>query len=410
MKEAWKTTNALLTKRCKSTNITTLTEVNDYFCTIGQELADEIDQSPKPLLVGDYLINEGNKTMKFTKISEQHIRDAIDKTKTPKGFGNDNISSYFLKLAMPYITKSLASMFNKSLEKREFPAIWQTARVIPIFKEGDKNAKENYRPISVLPVISRLFERLVFNQLYQHLNTIYLLAASQSGFRTLHSTAIALLKCTDDWYSGLYVGKYVGVIFVDLRKAFDTVDHQILIQKLALYGFQSSELVWFKSYLSNCSQFTRVYGLDSKVQNIGIDIPEDSCLGPLLFLLYINDLPKAINNANIYMYANDASLRYQNHGIHQLNRALNQDLKALDKWLRGNKLSLTVAKTQSMLISTKQKLAVLKSQTEQLNLHIHDKDLDGVQAIKYLGVHIDNTIDWKKHTQKFQKRFRDLLG
>ena len=348
--------------------------------------------------------------MKFAKISEQNIRDAIDKTKTSKGFGNDNISSYFLKLALPYIIKSLACMFNKSLEKREFPALWKTARVIPIFKEGDKNAKENYRPISVLPVVSRLFERLVFNQLYQHLITNDLLASSQSGFRTLHSTATALLKCTDDWYSGLDVGKYVGVIFVDLKKAFDTVDHQILIQKLAHYGIRSSELVWFKSYLSNRSQFTRVNGVDSKVQNIGIGVPQGSCLGPLLFLLYINDLPKAIKNANVYMYADDTSLSYQNYSIHQLNRTLNQDLKALDKWLRGNKLSLNVAKTQSMVISTKQKLAALKSRTEQLNLHIHDNDLDGVQSIKYLGVHIDNTLDWKKHTQEVSKKISRSLG
>ena len=194
--------------------------MNDYFCTIGQELVDEIDQSPNPVLVGDYMINEGNKTMKFTKISEQHIRDAIEQTKTSKGFGNDNISSYFLKLALPYIIKSLACMFNMSLENREFPALWKTARVIPIFKEGDKNAKENYRPISVLPIVSRFFERLVYNQLYQHLNTNDLLTPSQSGFRTLHSTATALLKCTDDWYNSLDAGKYVGVIFVDLKKLF----------------------------------------------------------------------------------------------------------------------------------------------------------------------------------------------
>ena len=131
-----------------------------------------------------------------------------------------HISSYFLKLALPYIIKSLACMFNRSLENREFPALWKTARVIPIFKEGDKNAKENYRPISVLPIVSRFFERLVYNQLYQHLNTNDLLTPSQSGFRTLHSTATALLKCTDDWYNSLDAGNYVGVIFVDLKKLF----------------------------------------------------------------------------------------------------------------------------------------------------------------------------------------------
>ena len=155
MKETWKTTNALLNKCCKSTNITSLTvgdieinekreilnTMNDYFCTIGNELANKIDRSPNPLLVGDYRINEGNKTMKFTKINEQHIRDAIGKIKTSKGFGNDNISSYFLKLALPYIIKSLAYLFNKSLEEREFPALWKTGRIIPIFKDGDKSAK-----------------------------------------------------------------------------------------------------------------------------------------------------------------------------------------------------------------------------------------------------------------------------
>ena len=126
--------------------------------------------------------------------------------------------------------------------------------------------------MSVLPVVLRLYERLVFNQLYQHLSKNDLLAPSQSRFRTLHSTATALLKRTNDLYSGLDVGKYVGVIFIDLKKAFDTVDHQILIQTLAQYGIRFFELVWFKSYLSNRSQFTRVNGVDSKVQNIGIGV------------------------------------------------------------------------------------------------------------------------------------------
>ena len=130
----------------------------------------------------------------------------------------------------------------------------------------------------------------------------------------------------------------------DLKKAFDTVDHKILVQKLAHYGIHSSELMWFKSYLSNRSQFTRVNCVDSKVQNIDIGVPQGSCLGPLLFLLYINDLPKITNNAKVYMYADDTSLSLQNHSMSQLNRALNQDLLALDKWLRGNKLLLTLLK------------------------------------------------------------------
>jgi len=139
----------------------------DYFCTIGQELADEIDQSSNPLLIGDYMANKGNKTMKFAKFTKQHIRDGTNKTKTSKDFGNDIISSYFLKLALPYIIKPLAYKVINSLEKRE------TARAISMFKNGEKISKENYRPISVLPVISKLFERLVYNQLNQHLQMIF---------------------------------------------------------------------------------------------------------------------------------------------------------------------------------------------------------------------------------------------
>ena len=262
--------------------------MNDYFCTIGQELADENDQSPNPLLVGVFLINEGNKTMKFTKTSENTSGMPSIKHKHKRALKNYNISSYFRKLALSYIIKSLACMSNKSLGKREFPALWKTARVTPIFKEGDKNAKENYRAISVLPIVSRLLKRLVFNQLYQHLHTNDLLAPSQSGFRTLHSISIALLKCTDEWYSGLDVGKYVGAIFVDLKKAFDTVDHQILIQKLAHYGIRSTVLVWFKSYLYNNSQFTRVNVVDSKVKNIGIGVPKARVL--VLYYFYFTSM------------------------------------------------------------------------------------------------------------------------
>ena len=192
-------------------------------------------------------------------------------------------------------------MFNKFLEKGVFPTQWKMARVALIFKDGDKSAKNNYPPISVLPVVSRLFGILVYNQLYQYLKENSLLASNQSGFRALHSTITALLKCTDYWYSGLYQGNYVVVVFVDLKNAFDTVDHDILLQKLVLYGMQDHELEWFKSYLSNRSQFTRVNGIDSEVKNIYLGVPQGSCLGPLLFLIYINDLPKFVKNASVCM-------------------------------------------------------------------------------------------------------------
>ena len=277
MKGSWKTINEILNKRSKSISIDCLKEsgsetvhrkhisnaMNSFFCSVGKDLAEKIDPVPNPLLAGDYEINKHKATFHFRTISVQEIRDAFATVKTAKSFGTDNISSYFLKLALPFIENSLAFLFNTSIETSRFPDSWKVARVTPIFKDGDRADKSNYRPISVLPVISRLFEKLVTNQLYQYMNDNGHFSCGQSGFLRLHSTVTCLLKNTDDWYNGMDLGKLVGLVFIDLKKAFDTVDHNILCKKLELYGVHHRELSWFKSYLTNRKQFCRVNGVDS---------------------------------------------------------------------------------------------------------------------------------------------------
>ena len=202
MKETWKITNELFNECSKSTNITSLKDwdveiggkreisntMNSYVCSVGEELAEKINGSPNPLQRVECTVNESISGFCLHEIIDQHIMDAMSKVKTSKGFGSDKISSYFLKLALPYINSSLTCMCNKSLGKGEFLTQWKMAGVTPIFKHGDKSAKENYWPISVLPVVSRLFEKLVYNQLYQYLNENSLLASSQSGFGALQDS------------------------------------------------------------------------------------------------------------------------------------------------------------------------------------------------------------------------------
>ena len=188
-----------------------------------------------------------------------------------------------------------------------------------------------------------------------------------------------LLKNKDDWHNGLDLGKLVGLAFIDLKKAFDTVDHEILCQKLVHYGVQQRELAWFRSYLCNRKQFCRVNSVSSKIEGIDVGVPKGSCLGPLLFLIYINDLPQAVQNSAVSMDAEDTSLCYQFSDINVLNEAINNDLKQLDTWLQSNKLSLNVAKTNSMLVSTKQKHNILKSRNEDLDLKIRDNELEIIQ-------------------------------
>ena len=424
MKESWKTINELVNKRSKSSNIDCLKEsdtetrnkkdvsnaMNNLFCTISMELADKIQPASNPLLSGEYEVNKDKVKFYFKAIELKDIRDAFSKVKTAKSFGTDNISSYFMKLALPYIENSLAFLFNKSIETSQFPDSWKVARITPIFKDGDKTEKSNYRPISVLPVISKLFEKLFFNQLYLYVKENGLFTSDQSGFLRLHSTLTCLLKMSDDWYNGLDLGKLVGLVFIDLKKAFDTVDHEILCKKLELYGVQQRELSWFRSYLSNRKQFCRVNGVDSDVGEIEVGVIQGSCLGPLLFLIYINDLPEAVQGTSVTMYADDTSLFHQSRDLTQLNEAINSDLSKLETWLQGNKLSLNVAKTHSMLISTKQKHKSLKSRNEALDLKIRNNELDVVQKTKYLGVQIDCCLNWKAQIKAVSTKVSRAIG
>ena len=189
-----------------------------------------------------------------------------------------------------------------------------------VIKEGDKAEMSNYRPISALPVISRLFEKLTANQPYQHKNDNGYFSPEQSRFLRLHSTVTSFFKSTDDWHNGMDLGKIIGVVFNDLKKAFNTVDHNILCQKLEYCGIQGWDLAWFKSYLSNRKQFTRVNGVDSSIHEMKIGVPQGSCLGPQLFLICINYLPRTVQNSRMSMFTDDTCLYHQSSNISLLNQ------------------------------------------------------------------------------------------
>ena len=335
----------------------------------------------------------------------------LNKMKTSHGSGHDGIASFYLKIALPVVGGSLCDLFNKSLFAGKFPEDWKIARIAPIFKSGAKDDRSNYRPISVLPFISRLFEKLIFNQFYEYLDANKSLYEHQSGFRLLHSVATALMASTNDWYLNIDNGKYTGLIFIDLKKAFDTVDHEILLEKLKMYGVTGLEHDWFTSYLDNRKQFCRINGSSSDVKGINCGVPQGSCLGPLLFLIYINDLPFSLQKSHVSMYADDTTISLSSKSIGDLQNDLNLDLLKLQDWLHANKLSLNVVKTQSLIIGSGPNIRKIESQPDaQPSFSIGDQEIEMIANAKYLGVQVDSQLNWDKHVDTIKTKANRALG
>ena len=239
-----------------------------------------------------------------------------------------------------------------------------------MFKADDKSDCGNYRPISVIPAIAKILEKLVLisDQLIEYLNNNNIISNQQSGFRKSHSTETALMQITDQYLLNMDEGMINGVPVLDLKKAFDTVNHEILLAKLQLYGVQGVALQLFKPYLSNRMPTCIVQGTNSHLNKITCDIPQGSNLGPLLFTLYINDLPNCLTQTQASMFADETNISTFGSSLLEIENKINNDLHNVNSWLETNKLTLNAKKTEFMLIASKRKLTQL---TENPNIYMH---------------------------------------
>ena len=249
--------------------------------------------------------------------------------------------------------------------------------------------------------MSKLIERVVFNQLYEYLNNNCLLTELQSGFRPMFSTETALLEVTNEWLWNIDNKHLNGVIFLDLKKAFDTMDHAILLEKLKLYGVDCLSLKCFPSYLSDRKQQTFIDGAQSAFCNVICGIPQGSILGPLLFTIYINDLPSCNLFSKPRMYADDTTLTSSAEDPYVLEHKMNCDMNLIQSWLTANKLTLNVKKTKYMFIGNNFKLSQIH---DDFTIKVHNTPLDRVNKHKYLEVYIDETLNWRPHINATSKK------
>ena len=263
----------------------------------------------------------------------------------------------------------------------------------------------NYRPISILPVCSKLLERHVHLQLSSHLHSNDLLFPLQSGFRPSHSTQTLLLHCLDRWYKALDSKKFVVVVFLDISKAFDTVNHELLLSKLSNLGLSASAVSWFQSYLSNRCHVTHVVESYSSPGFPSSGVPQGFILGPTLFSAFINDLPSILPTDFTVLFADDTTIYILSENISSIQSSLQLCLDLANLWLQRNRLKINAAKTKSMLIHSSKK--VMKS---SLHLKIDDRLVEQVCRFKFLGVVVSDTLSWSDHTDMVYKKVSRSLN
>ena len=246
-------------------------------------------------------------------------------------------------------------LINLSFSVGKFPTILKLGQILPFHKRDDKSNCNNYRPISLISNLSKIIEKIVYSRLYLFLEQEELLYSRQFGFRNNHSTTDDLIDITEKIREACDNKLYSCCIFLDLQKAFDTVNHNILLQKLAYYGVRGLANNWFRTFISQCVQFTSINKTNFDPHLITHGVAQGSVLGPLLFLVFINDLHKAIKNSDVHLFADNTNLLYSNKSLKKINKHINQDLSCLSKWLRSNKISLNTSKTEIIIFQPKRK-------------------------------------------------------
>ena len=371
-------------------DITVANIFNEYFSTVSDKLSRKIISSKNSHY--DFLDSPNPNSFFLTPVTKDEVEKCISSMDVGKSSGPNSIPTNILKLTSKIISQPITTVINSSFSTGIFPDLFKTAKIIPVYKKGSKTEITNYRPISLLSNVSKIFEKVMHSRLYSFLDKFKCLYDLQFGFRNKHSTSHTLIDITETIRKALDTNKFACGIFVDLQKAFDTVNHEILLSKLYYYGVRGLPLEWFRSYLEGRTQFVNINGSNSSSRIVTSGVPQGSILGPLLFLIYINDLNKCIKHATAYHYADDTNLLLIDNSLKKLNQHMNHDLASLVNWLRANKISLNAKKTELILFKNKHTRF-----TKHLNFRISGQKIEPTNTIKYLGIKLDDKLNFKAH-------------
>ena len=371
----------------------------DFFSNIGEQYANKIDSTDSD--INDYLdkINSNPHTLFLAPTTNLEISEIINKLPPKTSSGYDNISNILLKKLRGSITTPLCIIFNKSLVEGVFPEEMKLADVVPLFKSQDRTECTNYRPISLLLSISKLLEKLVYSRTYRFLEKHESLYVSQYGFREGHSCENAISELVSQIVKGKQEGLYTLALFLDLSKAFDSLEHSVLLKKLDKYGMRGKANEWFASYLQNrkmrvkCTTTCTGKQEYSDYQTVHYGTPQGSCLGPLIFIIFTNDLHNQLSNTASLLFADDTTLYMTHRNLRYMKWCMEEDMKKLISWFRANKLTLNLGKTVCILFQK-------NKENQIITLNLDNIQITSSKEVRFLGLWLDENLNWQTQINK----------
>ena len=373
---------------------------NEYFSSIAAELNSQIPQVDiSPI---DYMKDRVTDSFFADQCSPSEVSSLISKFVT-KGSPTSEIPVFIFKSLSSIVAPYIAELFNESIEKGVFPSCLKTARVVPIYKKDDPGSPCNYRPISTLPVLSKIFELLMHKRIVKYLEEHDVVNENQFGFRAMRGTNDAIVDIFESVFSSFEQSEYAVAVLLDVSKAFDTVCHEILLSKLEHLGIRSKCLSWFCSYLTNRKQFVELMGERSDTVEMDFGVPQGSVLGPLLFIIYINDMCFSSEVLKFVHYADDSTVFAAHYNVDELFNILDRELEFVDRWLSANRLSINIGKTVYLPFSMK-RIPIDK------NVKIRGKILKRVEESEFLGIIMECNLRFKEQIGCVCKKLSRGIG